>query len=495
MMGRRPRHLLARILARFLARLLPATALLLAGCAVTRVEPPAPAPAPAQFKEAGTWQRATRSVPVPDAWWTLFGDPVLDALQGRLVIGNENLRAALAQVAGARAALDASRSAARPTLGASLAAMRSASPTATASAGVANPATSVSLLGSAAWEADLWGRLGLATEGARAALQASADDLAALRLSAQALLAQTYFSLRTADAQAALLERSVAGYRRSLELTQARYEGGVAARTDVLQAQTQLSGAQAQWADALAQRALLEHAVAVLLGTPPSALDLPPAATVPLPPEVPPLLPATLLERRPDIAAARARVAAAYAQIGIADAAYFPDLTLTASAGWRKSSLADLVSAPNLLWSLGSTLAQTLLDGGQRALASAQARAAADQATASYRQTVLTALQEVEDNLALADQLRQEARWQQEALDAARRNLEITLDQYRAGTVSFLNVAAAQTAALASESGLLAVRNRQLAAANQLLKNIAGRWEPAAGAPGPDAAHDKDRPG
>jgi len=201
-------------------------------------------------------------------------------------------------------------------------------------------------------------------------------------------------------------------------------------------------------------------------------------AVLPAAPAVPPMLPAALLERRPDIAAARRRVAAAYAQIGVADAAFFPDLTLSASAGYRGSNLARLVSAPNLLWSFGTSLAETVFDGGQRKLASAQARASADQATAAYRQSVLTALQEVEDNLVLADQLQQETQLQGEALQAAQRNLEITLAQYRAGTVSYLNVVAAQTAALGSESSLLAVRNRQLAAVSQLLKNIAGRWEP-----------------
>ena len=190
------------------------------------------------------------------------------------------------------------------------------------------------------------------------------------------------------------------------------------------------------------------------------------------------MLPTSLLQRRPDIAAAQQRVAAAYAQIGVADAAFFPDLTLSASAGFRGASLASLFSAPHLLWSLGPTLTQAIFDGGQRRLASAQATAAADQATSAYRQTVLTALQEVEDNLVLAQQLQQQAQWQSEALQAAQRNLDITLEQYRAGTVSYLNVVVAQTSALSSENTLLSVRNRQLAAVNQLLKNIAGRWQP-----------------
>lgn len=459
-----------------LAVLSVAVVSLLAACAVTRVEPPAPFVAAPQYKEAGDWQHAPAALPVPEQWWTLFGDPVLDDLQRRLVIGNETLKSAVAAVAGARAAYEASRSAMYPTLSAGLDATRSASPGSTAAS---NPGNSLSVSATASWEVDLWGRLSQASSGAQASLQASQDDLAAVRLSAQALLAQTYFSLRTADAQLALLDRNVALYRRSVDLTQVRYDDGVVARTDVLQAQTQLQSAQAQAADLEAGRAQLEHALAVLLGVPPSALGLERNAALPPAPDVPPMLPSTLLERRPDIAAAQRRVAAAYAQIGVADAAWFPDLSLSANAGYRGASLARLVSAPNLLWSLGASVTEAVLDGGQRKLASAQARAAADQATAAYRQTVLTALQEVEDNLVLADRLQREAQFQAEALQAAQRNLEITLDQYRTGTVSYLNVVTAQTSALTSESNLLSVRNRQLAAVNQLLKNIAGRWAPA----------------
>jgi len=458
---------------------LTALPLLLAACAVTRVDPPPPATPAAQYKEAGDWQRARAVEPVPDDWWTLFKDPVLDDLQHRLVIGNETLKSAVAAMASAHAVVEASRTVMWPTLSAGLGASRSGSPGSAAAGNTRNTSNSLSLSATANWEADLWGRLSLASSGAQASLLASADDLAAARLSAQALLAQTYFSLRTADAQLSLLDRSVVAYQRSLDLTQVRYDGGVAARTDVLQAQTQLKSTLAQAADLRAQRAQLEHAIAVLLGVPPSSLGLERNATLPSAPGVPPMLPATLLERRPDIAAAQRRVSAAYAQMGVAAAAYFPDLSLSAEAGYRGSSLGKLVSAPNLLWSLGASLTEAIFDGGQRKLASAQAKAGADQATSAYRQTVLTALQEVEDNLVQAEQLEQEAKWQAEALQAAQKNLEITLDQYRAGTLSYLNVVVAQTAALGSESSLLSVRNRQLAAVNQLLKNIAGRWQPA----------------
>lgn len=459
--------------------------LVLTGCAVTAVDPPAPAAPPAQFKEAGLWQRGSGAqTTVPDDWWKLFTDPVLDDLEAKLAVDNENLKGAIAQVAQARASLDASRASLWPTLGAGLSATRSASPTGAANAsgsgGGGNgsgPNDSVSLTANASWEIDLWGRLAQASNASEARLQASVDDLASAKLSAQALLAQSYFSMRTFEAQQALYERNLAAYTRSLTLTQARYDAGVVGRTDVLQAQTQLKSAQAQLADAVAQRAQAEHAIAVLLGQAPSVFAIARTSALPDTPAVPVLLPSTLLQRRPDIAAAERRLAAAYLQIGAADAAFFPSLTLSASAGYRGTSLSDLVSAPNLFWSIGPSLAQGLLDGGARRAASAQARASADQATATYRQAVLTALQEVEDNLALADQLRGAAQLQREALALAQTNLTITTEQYREGTVSYLNVVSAQTAALTSELSLLSVRSRELNAVNQLLKNIAGRWQ------------------
>lgn len=452
--------------------------MLLASCAITKVDPPAPVVATAQFKESGAWAQGSAAVtPVPDNWWTLFKDPVLDDLERRLVIDNQNLKVSAAQVANARAALEASRSAMYPSLSAGLSASRDASPTATTSANASNPSNSMSLTANASWEVDLWGRLSQASAGAQSTLQASMADLASARLSAQATLAQSYFSMRTLDAQLSLSDRSIQAYERSLSLTQSRYEGGVAGRTDILQAQTQLKSAQAQRADLTAQRAVLAHAIAVLVGTQPAELSITHDASLPLAPVVPAMLPSNLLERRPDIAAAQRRVATAYAQIGVADAAYFPSLSLSASAGYRGTSLGQLISAPHFLWSLGSSLTQSIFDNGQRKLASAQARASAEQLTASYRQVVLTALQEVEDNLVLNAQLQQEAQWQSEALQAAQRNLEITLDQYRAGTVSYLNVVVAQASAFSSESSLLSIRNRQLAAISQLLKNVAGRWD------------------
>jgi NodT family efflux transporter outer membrane factor (OMF) lipoprotein len=449
-----------------------AVALLLSACAVTRVNPPEPATASGAFKEAQPGAAASAQ-PVPDAWWTLFDDPVLNGLEARVLIGNETLKSSLAQLAAARATLDASQSAGYPTLSAGLNGTRAYTANSNAAE---NPANSVSLTGTAAWELDLWGRLSMATEGAQASLYASEADLAAARLSVQAALAQGYFSLRAAEAQQELLQRNVLAYQKALDLTQVRHDAGVAGLSDVLQAKTQLSSVQTQLADSMAQRAQLEHAMAVLLGLQPAAFSLPRTATLPAAMAVPDSLPSTLLERRPDIAAARERVKAAYAQIGVTDAAFFPTLSLSATAGYNQNSLANLLSAPNLLWNLGLGLTQSILDNGVRKQASAQARATAEQVTASYRQLVLTALQEVEDNLVLANRLQDEVASQTEALQSAQRNLEIVTEQYRAGTVSYLNVSAAQSAALNAEATLVTVRNRQLAALNTLLKNIAGRW-------------------
>lgn len=444
------------------------TTLLLGGCALTAQQPPADPAPPASFRGSAEWQRLPADAAVPEAWWTLFKDPVLDGLQAELVVGNQNLAASLAQTAAARAALQASGTALWPTLSVGAGSTRAAS-------GGGSPATTNALTANASWELDLWGRLSEAVKAAGANYRASEADLAALRLSAQATLTQNYLALRTAEAQQALLARTAAANQRALDLTQARYASGVAAQSDVLQARTQLRSVEAQLSEMRTQRAQLEHAIAVQLGQLPGQFTLPPSAALPELPPVPALLPSTLLAQRPDIAAARERQAAAYAQIGIADAAFFPSLELSASGGYRGASFAHLLSAPNLAWSLGAAIAAPLFDGGQRRLASAQARASADAATAAYRQTVLTAFQDVEDNLVQFAESGAALALQRDAFEAAQRNLDIVMAQYRAGTVSYLNVGTAQTAALSAESSLLSARNRQLAAANVLLKNLGGR--------------------
>ena len=425
---------------------------------------------PAQFREAALFKPAGPAAQIPQAWWQLFGDEVLNGLQSEMSAGNENLRAALAQYRAASAALDASRAPLLPTVGTSVSASRGRSPTAPASSTIYTPAATAS------WEADLWGRLGAQVDSARARLEASEFDLAAVRLSLQATLAQTYLGMRAAEAQIALLDNTVKAYQRSLEMTQDRYRVGVVSATDVAQAQTQLKSAQAQAAEAQGSRALLEHAIAVLLGRPPASLVLAENSKLPDLPNPPTQVPAELLRRRPDIAAAERRVAAANAQVGLAQTAFFPSVTLSANANYRASGLADLISAPHLFWSLGPSLALTAFDGGARRAAVEGAQAALEQAAAAYRQTVLTAMQEVEDNLALAAALHRQTQLLEESLVEARRALELTLNQYRAGTVSYLNVVAAQTTALSVERTLLDARSRQLSATNQLLKNLAGDW-------------------
>lgn len=436
----------------------------LAGCATSpppRLDPPV---APTTFKNAV----AAPTVTVPDAWWQLFQDPQLDALQAQLLIGNEDVRAAVGRVDAARAALGQLQAALQPSLGL----------TASATRADTGPSTQNTLRAdlAASWEPDLFGRLRGASDGGTARLQASEADLAALRLTAQATLVQSYLDLRAAEAQQALFERSIAAYERSLALTQDRYMGGLVSVADVLQADTQLRTAQVQAVEAANTRALAEHTIAVLLGQAPSKLNLTATARLPAAPPVPELLPGTLLERRPDVRAAERRVAAALAEVGVAGAAFFPSLTLSASAGTRASRLGSLFDGPSLVWSLGPALAQKLVDGGARSAASDQARAEAEQAASAYRKTVLLALQEVEDRLLLATQLQTQQQLQARALDAAQRLLDITQEQYRVGTVSYLNVVTAQTAVLSSERSLLDLTARQLGATNQLLKNVAGRW-------------------
>jgi NodT family efflux transporter outer membrane factor (OMF) lipoprotein len=340
--------------------------------------------------------------------------------------------------------------------------------------------TSRTLAANADWELDLWGRVRRSVESNAVGAQASAADLESARLSAQAQLAQTYFQLRASDTDKRLLDDTVAALERSLQLTQNRYTAGVAAKVDVIQAQTQLRTTQAQAIDLGVQRAQLEHAIALLVGKAPSELSISAGALGALPPPAPVGLPSALLERRPDVAAAERRVAAANAQIGVAKAAYFPSLTLSASGGYQSTSLADWLTAPSRFWSIGPALAATLFDGGLRRSQTEEAIANYDATVAEYRQTVLTGLQEVEDNVAALRILEQESAVQREALDAARQSLELTLNQYKAGTVSYLNVVTAQTTALASERTAVDILGRRLVASVLLVRALGGGWSAGA---------------
>ena len=449
-----------------------AAALLLTACATPPVyEKPAIA-VPVAFKESALWKTARPGASeVTDPWWQVFNDAVLNDLQTQVKLGNENLKASAALVEVARAALASSRTGGSPTVGVSGGVTHGVTP------GGQTPATSNSISVAASWELDLWSRVATAVSSAEARLQASSADLAAARLSLQGLLTQSYLALRSSEAQATLLERSVVAFQRSLELTTNRYTAGIVSAADVAQATTQLRSTQAQLIEAKASRALLEHAIATLVGKPPAAFELKPTAELPRAPNVPLQLPSQLLERRPDIAAAERRVAAANAQIGVAQSAFFPAITLAGSAGFRGPQLLDLISLPNLLWSFGPSLAIGLFDGGARQAGVDSAKASVEQAAASYRQTVLTAFQEVEDNLVAAASLEEQIVLQADALKAAERGLDIANNQYKAGIVSYLNVVTAQATALSSERTMLDLRNRRLAATAQLLKNLGGRWE------------------
>ncbi len=467
------------------ARALAIAAALLAGCSVGPDYVRPTVDTPAAFKEVGDWKPASPDAPAPgDAWWAVFGDPQLDALQARVEVSNQNLRLFEAQFRQARALADAARASGFPTINATAGATRSASAAATASAGNAPPVNNFSLGTTVSWEADVWGRIARNVEAADLRATASDADLAAARLSAQASLAQNYFQLRAAERQQQFLEATIAAYERALALTRNRYAAGVAAKSDVAQAESQLRSARASALDAALSRSQYEHAIAVLVGEAPAHFAIAPVAA-PLPVVAAPVvLPSTLLERRPDIAAAERRVAAANAAIGAAQAARFPVLGLTGSAGFRRSDLAELITLPSRYWSLGPTLAATIFDAGAKKAAVGQAQASWEQAVATYRQTVLTAFQEVEDNLAAARYLEAAAAEQAAAVAAAAEAETIALNQYRAGTVSYLNVATAQTTHLSARIAANNIAARRLVAAVLLAKNAGGGVGPSsAGAP------------
>ena len=382
---------------------------------------------PAAYKEAGAWKPAQPADGAErGAWWKAFGDPQLDALEARIEIGNQNLRLAEAQYRQARALVQQARAGLFPSLSGSVSVTRSRTP-ATGSA-----STSHVLSLDASWEADLWGRVRREVEANVAGAEASAADLANARLSAQAELASDYFQLRVLDVQRQLFDDTVAAYDKSLALTRNRYAVGVAGKADVVQAEAQLTSTRAQAIDLGVARAQLEHAIAILLGKAPAEFSLPRASVALGTRDIPPGMPSQLLERRPDIAAAERRVAAANAQIGVAKAAFFPDLTLSASGGFQSPSVANWISAPSRFWAVGPTLAQSIFDAGLRNALSAQAVAVYDASVAAYRQTVLGAFQEVEDNLAALRILGEEARVQEDAVRAARESVTLTTNQYKA---------------------------------------------------------------
>jgi len=403
------------------------------------------------------------------AWWQLYRDEYLDALIEQMQAGNQSLAASEARYRGARALVQGSRARLLPEL------RQGAEKTRSGNASAVN--NSYNLSTSASWELDLWGKLRRQLESDKASLEASNADLAAAHLSLAAELTQNYLQLRVLDEQKRLLSRSVAAYRRSLKLTENQYQAGIVPKSDVSQALAQLKSTEAQAIDLEYRRAVLEHAIAVLLGVPPSDVAIDEVAELPHLPVIPPALPSALLERRPDIAAAQRRVIAANASIGVEQAAWYPDLTLSASGGWRSGSFDQWVNAPNRLWSLGSAFAMPLFDGGRIRARVAQAEATYEQTVADYRQSVLQALREVEDALVELAVLEREYQVQQEALAAAQESLRLIENQYRAGTVDYNSVINVQTSALSSERSLLELKNSRLAASTALLKALGGGWQ------------------
>ncbi len=444
----------------------------LTGCAVGPDYHRPETAVPAAFKEAQNWKTAEPRDDAPlGHWWEAYHDALLSQLVAQVALSNQNVIAAEAQYRQATALLGQARSSFFPSVSAGLAATRSSAQ------GSAPPVDNDRLTINATWEADVWGRIRRNVESGQAAAEASAADLRAALLSAQAALVQAYLQLRVVDAERRLIEQTAVGYERSLQITRNRYEAGVAARLDVTQAEAQLRSTQAQAIDLGVQRAQLEHAIAVLLGKPPADFGLAAIDAQPLLPGIPTALPSTLLERRPDIAAAERRAAAANASIGVAQAAYFPALTLDGSLGYQNSGLAGLVTAPNRFWTLGPALALNLFDGGARAAQKDQAIAAYDRSVASYRQTVLSAFQDVEDNLATLRMLEQESLVQQQAAKAAAESLALANNQYRAGTVSYLNVVTAQATSLSADIATLGITGRRLVASVGLMKALGGDWQ------------------
>jgi NodT family efflux transporter outer membrane factor (OMF) lipoprotein len=442
---------------------------------------------PATYVEDSAWAAAAPAdAQLRGDWWTLFGDPALDDLEGQVDVSNQTLVAAKARFAQARAQAGVAQAAASPQIGAGAAADRfhtSANVVGRSLAGKTVDDFSLPL--SASWEIDLWGRIGKSVEAARADAQASAADVESARLALHAELALDYFQLRSLDAEYGLLQRTLAGYRRALDMTIERHRVGIASAVDLAQAQAQLDATQAQATDLGDSRARFQHAIATLTGRPAEQFQLPARsagsddvlAQVGVVPAIPPELPSRLLERRPDVAAAERRVAAANARIGVARAAFFPSLSLGGTAGLESSALSQLLVAPSSFWALGPMLVAPLLDGGARRSRSLQANAAFDAATADYRERALVAFQEVEDNLASLRILGEEAQEQARSIASSEHVLALANQRYRIGAAGYLDVVVAQSAALASERQGVDVARRRMLASVQLIKALGGGWQ------------------
>jgi NodT family efflux transporter outer membrane factor (OMF) lipoprotein len=469
--------------------LLAICAALLAACAVGPNYRRPGMETPTSFKNTASSPPAAAAA--PDDWWTLFHDDELNRLIGEVEVSNQNLAQAIAAYDQAEAAVRAARAAFFPTVTADATATRvgggrSANVASVGSVGFSGSggsSTIYQVTGSASWELDVWGKLRRSLENAKETAEANAADLASARLSAQSQLATAYLQLREADAERRLLTATVDAYGRTLEITRNRYRVGTAPKTDVLQAETQLYGAQQQEAALRLQRAQLEDAIAALVGKPASDFRLAEQETWNIPvPDVPPAIPSTLLERRPDIVAAERNVAAANATIGVQEAAYFPSITLTGTAGFLSTTLGNLFEKSSESHQGALGLSQTLLDFGATRAHVAEARAAYAQTVASYRQTVLTAFQNVENDLAAADWNRKEYDFAKESSDAADETERLTLNEYKAGSVDYTTVVVAQTAALSARRTLAQLALSRQTTAVSLVTALGGGWKPAAAA-------------
>jgi NodT family efflux transporter outer membrane factor (OMF) lipoprotein len=447
---------------------------------------PAPPPLPTAYKEAppagfgdaAGWKEAQPNDGLlRGKWWQAFQDPLLNSLEEQVDVSNQNLKQSEAQYRSARAAIRVTRAGLFPavTAGASVTGAQTAS---NGGAGVkAGPAANLQLPVQFSYEADVWGRVRSALEGNVATAQATAADLETARLSIHALLAQNYLELRGLDTQHDLLQSTVAAYEKALDLTTNRYKQGVVSKLDVVQAQTQIENTKTQLIDTGVLRAQYEHSIAALLGRTPTDFSIAPVSQTAQPPAIPGVLPAALLERRPDIAGAERRVAAANAQIGVAKAAFYPAIGFSASAGFAGNSLLNWLTWPSRFWSLGPTLAQTLFEAGGRRAVTDQALAAYDGTAAAYRQTVLGAFQEVEDNLSALRILEQESQQQQLAVNSATLSTELSLNQYKGGITTYLQVITAQAIELGDRRTAVDLLTRRMVSSVSLIQALGGGWD------------------
>jgi NodT family efflux transporter outer membrane factor (OMF) lipoprotein len=423
------------------------------------------------------WKMATPSDGLlKGKWWEAFGDPQLNRLEELVAVNNQNVKQAEAQFRQARALVAAAHANYYPTIGTTPAISQSYTG-ANAGRGVGGSSQSFALPATATWEPDLWGRVRLSVENAVNNAQVSAADLENLRLSQQALLATDYFLLAAQDMQLKLLNDTIQAYDKNLQLTINRHAGGVASQSDITLAKTQLDGARAQATETRISRAQDEHAIAVLTGQPPASFEIGSVTIAVPPPPIPLALPSQLLERRPDVAASERQVAAANANVGIAETAYYPTLSLSATPELLSTSLATLFAYASRTWSAGPTLSQTLFDFGRRGAALEGAQASYDATVASYRQTVLAAFQEVEDDLATLRYLAEESVQEQDAVTAAEQALSLEMDRYRAGTDSYLNVITTQIIALTDQETAITILQRRMSAAIDLVKALGGGWD------------------